>query len=50
MGSEMCIRDRLYIDKESKLAACGDWCLGGRVEGAFTSALRLANALKESFL
>lgn len=40
----------LYIDKESKLAACGDWCLGGRVEGAFTSALRLANALKESFL
>ncbi|MBS2034588.1 FAD-dependent oxidoreductase [bacterium] len=27
------------------LAACGDWCLQGRVEGAFLSARRLAEAI-----
>ncbi|MFN8611908.1 MAG: FAD-dependent oxidoreductase [Vulcanimicrobiota bacterium] len=27
------------------LAACGDWCLQGRVEGAFLSASRLAEAI-----
>jgi len=27
------------------LAACGDWCMGGGVEAAFTSAMRLADAL-----
>jgi hypothetical protein len=36
------------IDPALKLAACGDWCLGGRVEAAFTSAYRLANALRDS--
>ena len=40
----------ILIDKDFKLAACGDWCLGGRVEGAFTSAYNLAKAMKESFL
>ncbi|MDX1267481.1 MAG: flavin containing amine oxidoreductase-like protein, partial [Oceanisphaera sp.] len=29
-----------------RLAACGDWCLGGRVEAAFTSARQLAEALQ----
>ncbi|WMC10842.1 FAD-dependent oxidoreductase [Oceanimonas pelagia] len=29
-----------------RLAACGDWCLGGRVEAAFTSAHRLAAQLR----
>ncbi len=34
------------IDQERKLAACGDWCNGGRVEGAFMSAYRLARKLE----
>ena len=29
-------------DGERQLAACGDWCLGSRVEAAFLSATRLA--------
>lgn len=39
-----------FLDQEHKLAACGDWCLGGRVEGAFTSAYNLALNMKESAL
>jgi predicted NAD/FAD-dependent oxidoreductase len=27
------------IDEQKKLAVIGDWCLGGRVEGAYLSAL-----------
>jgi renalase len=38
----------IFIDPDIKLAACGDWCLGGRVEGAFTSAYNLVNTMKES--
>ena len=37
----------IFLDPDLKLAACGDWCLGGRVEGAFTSAYNLFNAMKE---
>ena len=37
----------VFLDRRQKLAACGDWCLGGRVEGAFTSAYNLANELKK---
>jgi hypothetical protein len=33
------------LDPQARLAACGDWCLGGRVEAAFTSGLALAGAL-----
>ena len=36
-----------FIDQELKLAACGDWCQGGRVEGAFSSAADLVVKLKE---
>ena len=25
----------VFLDQNLKLAACGDWCLGGRVEGFF---------------
>ena len=32
-------------DDEMALAACGDWCLGSKVEAAFLSATRLADAL-----
>lgn len=28
-----------YIDPANKLAACGDWCLQGRIEAAFLSAV-----------
>lgn len=34
------------LDAKRKLAACGDWCLGGRVESAFTSAHQLAARLR----
>lgn len=34
-----------YDDTSLKLAACGDWCIKGRVEAAFTSARLLAEQL-----
>ena len=34
------------LDAEQKLAACGDWCLGSRVEDAFLSANKLAERLQ----
>ena len=40
----------IFLDPDLKLAACGDWCHGGRVEGAFTSAYNLVNAMKGSVL
>lgn len=45
-------RDKLnlLVDDSMKLAACGDWCEGGRVEGAFTSACKLADYLKEKLV
>ena len=33
------------LDLPSGLAACGDWCLQGRVEGAFLSAFQLSELL-----
>lgn len=33
------------IDEAQHLAACGDWCLGGKVEAAFSSANALADAI-----
>jgi predicted NAD/FAD-dependent oxidoreductase len=40
----------IFLDHEHKIAACGDWCLDGRVEGAFTSAYNLTLKMKESVL
>ena len=37
----------VFLDQNHKLAACGDWCLGGRVEGSYTSAYNLVNEMKE---
>jgi len=34
-----------FVDEDSRLAACGDWCVRGRIEAAFTSASDLADAL-----
>ena len=36
----------ILMDAQHNLAACGDWCIQGRVEAAFTSATSLAQALK----
>ena len=36
-------------DPELHLSACGDWCHGGRVEGAYLSGLAAANMIKTSF-
>ncbi len=34
-----------FIDDANRLAACGDWCVRGRIEAAFTSASDLAESL-----
>ena len=36
----------VLIDDASQLAVCGDWVLGGRVEGAFLSAHHLINEMQ----
>ena len=43
-------KSAVFIDQDLKLAACGDWCLGGRVEGAFTSSYNLTKYIKENRL
>ena len=37
----------ILIDSALNLGACGDWCSGGRFEGAFTSAFNFAQALEK---
>lgn len=36
-----------YLDHELQLAACGDWCIKGRVESAFNSGMKLGQALMQ---
>ena len=38
--------ERSLIDPANRLAACGDWCVRGRVEAAFTSATSLAEKMR----
>lgn len=38
----------ILMDPNLQLAACGDWCHGGRVEGAFTAAFDLAHKIIQS--
>ncbi|NND35785.1 MAG: FAD-dependent oxidoreductase [Gammaproteobacteria bacterium] len=38
-------RRAAQVDPDNRLAACGDWFVRGRVEGAFTSAQRLLSQL-----
>lgn len=40
----------VLVDDDLCVAACGDWCLGGRVEGAFMSAYTLVESLREKLL
>ena len=40
----------IFLDHEHKLAVCGDWCVGGRIEGAFTSAYNLSSKMKKMLL
>jgi predicted NAD/FAD-dependent oxidoreductase len=35
-----------FIDETMQLGACGDWCIAGRVEAAFSSATKLAEAIQ----
>ncbi len=39
------LEQRCLFDRESKLGACGDWCGGPRVEGAFLSGLEMAETV-----
>jgi renalase len=36
------------VDNKQKLAACGDWCIHGRVEAAFLSAKQTALEIKQA--
>ena len=36
----------VFVDKDMRLAACGDWCIHGRVEAAFISGLKTAYSLQ----
>lgn len=38
--------ENTLLDSQMQLGACGDWCVEGKVEGAFNSAMRLALRLK----
>lgn len=40
--------DRFLFDADQKMGACGDWCGGPRVEGAFLSGYSLANEILTS--
>lgn len=37
---------KAFVDSNLKIAACGDWCIKGRVESAFLSAFNLAQQLQ----
>lgn len=40
----------VLVDPLLQLGVCGDWCSGGRVEGAFTAALNVANRIREELI
>lgn len=41
------LAESCLFDKELRIGACGDWCGGPRVEGAFLSGLSLAETISE---
>ena len=44
--AEKSLEEDFLIDESNRLAACGDWCGGNRVEDAYLSALKLGEHLK----
>lgn len=38
-----------FLDRSNQVAACGDWCIRGRIEAAFLSAKKLAVELLKDF-
>lgn len=40
----------VLIDTHQQLASCGDWCISGRVESAFMSALQLSKEIRKALL
>lgn len=38
---------QLFMDSQHHIAACGDWCIQGRVEAAFQSASSLVEKIKQ---
>jgi len=46
-GPKAPLSERYLFDRSLNLGACGDWCGGPRVEGAFLSGLALADAVFE---
>lgn len=40
-------RDKAFLDENLRLGVCGDWCIQGRVEAAFSSADDLSTQLNE---
>lgn len=47
--TEIAVEEDFLLDDKRQLAACGDWCLGGRLEDAFLSGHRLGNKLVKLF-
>lgn len=43
------LTESFLLDSANKLGACGDWCNGSRVEGAFLSGQALAEQLQNHF-
>ena len=43
---ETSAQEDYLIDRENRLAVCGEWCRGNRVEDAFLSGFKLAEFLK----
>ncbi len=46
-GTSVAADEDYLIDHKNQLAACGDWCIEGRVEAAFLSARALARELNK---
>lgn len=40
----------ILVDTKLQLGVCGDWCSGGRVEGAFTAAWNVANRIRQELV